>query len=202
MASNDKNRLQEFFQKRGLELPTYKHHQSDAGWCSSVSFVYEEKDYNIQGGWYPNKRIADVSAAHQALDMLTTTPSSQPKITLPPNTVLLVDVENLPRFVDEVVRLYDGLDIYAFIGEHHCLADIKLPPNVTKIISPSTRPDGTDTCIQVHVGFLLATSHYQTYLIASRDHFASALVDIITHDGCMWTAKQGKMVTSVHQLVK
>lgn len=119
-----------------------------------------------------------------------------------PKTALLVDVENMPNFIDSVVQEISGLDIYAFVGEHHCLSDRKFPSGVIKILSPSTRSDGTDTCMQVYIGFLLGSGSkdYDNYLIATRDHYGSALVDMITNklqNIITWTPKNAKVVTQI-----
>jgi hypothetical protein len=104
------------------------------------------------------------------------------RILMPVKSVLIVDVENLPKFIDE----YNGqnfqnfdVEIFAFVGKYHCLSTKKFPENVKKILSPSTRADGTDTCIQVFVGIMLCKEVYDYYFIATLDHFGSALVDMI-----------------------
>ena len=116
--------------------------------------------------------------------------------------VLLVDVENMPNFIDEVLKEIQGLSIYAFVGYHHALCDKQFPSSVTKILSPSTRTDGTDTCMQVYVGYFLANDMFDIYLIATRDHFGSSLVDMITAESLLWTPKNGKVVTKVRHLDK
>ena len=45
--------------------------------------------------------------------------------------------------------------VYGFIGMHHSLVDKINHPKLKKIISPSTRTDGIDTCIQVYIGMFL-----------------------------------------------
>lgn len=113
---------------------------------------------------------------------------------------VLVDIENMPKFIDDIKDMsfrpkYTSVTIYAFVGEHHCLVDKDFPEYVIKIISPSTRPDGTDSCIQVYTGMLLAREEYDTYLIATRDHFGSALVEMIMTSNLGWNNKYAKVVT-------
>jgi hypothetical protein len=112
-------------------------------------------------------------------------------------TVLIVDVENLPKLLLSITTKIPDLDIYAFVGEHHCLFDAKYHEGIKKIFSPSTRPDGTDTCIQVYVGTFLAKEAYEYYLIATRDHFGSALVEMISSYNLGWTPKPAKLVTKL-----
>lgn len=115
-------------------------------------------------------------------------------------TVLMVDVENLPKFIDEVVKQITGLTIYAFVGEHHCLAGKEFPKGVIKILSPSTRQNGTDTCMQVYTGVFLTKDLFDTYLIATRDHYGSALVDMITADSLAWKRKNARVVTQISHI--
>lgn len=115
-------------------------------------------------------------------------------------TAILVDMENMPKFIDDISTItfdhkYSSVTIYAFVGEHHCLVDKGLPAGVIKIISPSTRPDGTDSCMQVYTGMLLAIGGYDSYLIATRDHFGSALVEMIMAPNLGWDSKYAKVIT-------
>ncbi|CAH6419007.1 Hypothetical protein HVR_LOCUS195 [uncultured virus] len=214
-----KNRLQEYFQRQRLPLPQYTSEKIGGAdhrpvWQSKVQL----SDGSIHLG-DPNvsKSKADISAAENALatlfsfslTTLDTLPSKPVLFSIPnkvlrtaiSNTILLVDVENMPNFVDEVLQEINGLDIYAFVGEHHCLSEKIFPPNVIKIVSPSTRSDGTDTCMQVYIGFLLGSTfhNYENYLIATRDHYGSAVVDMITNKLGInsWTPRNAKVVTQV-----
>ena len=207
---NPKNLLQEYIQARCLPLPIYEtvrigglDHQPS--WQSSV--LFEGKittgEANI------SKSKAEMSAASKALALISPTSpispiSSNPNTIsrlAPPRTVLLVDVENMPNFVEEVVKEIMGLYIYAFVGEHHCLAGKIFPQGVKKVLSPSTRPDGTDTCMQVYVGYFLARDEYDTYLIATRDHYGSALVDMITAPNLLWIERPSRVVTKVSHIL-
>jgi hypothetical protein len=115
-------------------------------------------------------------------------------------TVLIIDLENLPKLADEVLIADLDLDIYLFVGIHHCLASREYPRHVKKIVSPSTRRDGTDTCIQVFVGHLLATQMYDLYLIGTYDHYGSALVEMITQPGLGWSQREARVVTHISHL--
>jgi hypothetical protein len=116
-------------------------------------------------------------------------------------TAILVDVENLPKFIDGIEDRINEFDIYAFIGEHHHSVDREFPDKVIKVISPSTRSDGTDTCMQVYIGMLLAREAYETYLIATRDHYGSALVEMIQAPNLGWINKSAKLVTKPSQIL-
>lgn len=116
------------------------------------------------------------------------------------NIAMLVDVENRPKFIDNIADLIANYTIYAFIGEHHCLAEKVFPQPVIKIISPSTRPDGTDTCMQVYTGMLLTLEKYDGYIIVTQDHYGSTLVEMITSSIFGWKAKPARVVSRPSQL--
>jgi hypothetical protein len=145
-----------------------------------------------------------MAVAESALKSLIVHDGSETKTMVPPRTALFVDVENMPNFIDEVNIAIDGLTIYAFIGHHHCLATKTWSgSNVTKILSHSTRPDGTDTAMQVYIGYHLAHNNYDRYYIATRDHYGSALVEMISVQPGPWEQKLGYLVTQVgHILAK
>lgn len=116
------------------------------------------------------------------------------------STVILVDVENLPKFIDEIKHRVNEFVIYAFVGEHHCLSDKIFPEGVIKISSPSTRPDGSDTCMQVYTGVMLACEMFDNYIIVTRDHYGSALVEMISTPGLGWKHKNARLVSKPSQL--
>ena len=117
-------------------------------------------------------------------------------------TAILVDVENLPQFISNLPKFDGPLVIYAFIGMHHPRADTNFGDGVVKIISPSTRPDGTDTCMQLHVGLFLASEIFDRYLIATRDHFGSTLVELIDSPGFPWNRKSAAVVSNIRHVLK
>ena len=113
---------------------------------------------------------------------------------------VLVDVENLHKFIEGITDRLNEFTVYAFIGIHHCLSDKEYPDNVIKILSPSTRPDGTDTCMQVYTGMLLSQEKYDEYIIVTRDHFGSSLVEMIIYPSFGWKPKPARLVTKPSQL--
>jgi hypothetical protein len=113
---------------------------------------------------------------------------------------IMIDVENLPLFASQIppeILRYKDVKIYAFVGTHHALASKDFGPRIKKILSPSTRTDGTDCCMQVYTGCFLTDEAFESYFIATRDHFGSALIDMITAEGTPWKAKKAKLVTEI-----
>jgi len=114
-------------------------------------------------------------------------------------TALFVDLENLPKLVEELPSTL-GLDVYVFVGEHHPLVDKEFTRPIFRIISPSTRKDGTDTCMQVYIGMLLAQQKYEEYVIATMDHYGSTLVEMIQSNSLGWVSKSARLITRAKQL--
>lgn len=198
--------------------------------CKLTFTNLEGRNIQLHGDIFNNKLQAEQSAAKNASqNMISTMTNSKPQSSktvlkkdlttatkhfngntnikrfVGDHTALFVDVENLPKLINSVVNEIQGLDIYAFVGIHHSLSekeyvDPSSSNNIIKVLSPSTRTDGTDTCMQTYIGYLLSTNKYETYLIATRDHFGSSLVDMITSPCLLWTAKNSKIVTQVSHI--
>jgi hypothetical protein len=199
-----KNQLQEIYQKQKLSLPIYTHIKVENGWVSTVSL---HDGTQITGTPRKKKTEADIAVATTILNKykyITNKPPNSPPLyepikkpivevkpksltvdrtmkNLTKKIALLVDLENLPNLITDAISVIEGFHIYAFVGEHHPLATkIDSKSTVNYIISPSTRKDGTDTCMQIVVGMMLANEMFDHYMIGTRDHFGGALVDLIT----------------------
>lgn len=215
------NLLQERCQGCGFPLPVYafQHHgpSHQPVWCAEVHIPHLEASF--MGDDCSSKGEAKSSAASKALahiDTVLTETGLEPKETkisqvpqphevsrlrVNKNTALIVDIENMPKFISQLPAFEGPFMIYAFVGKHHPLASVDYGSDVIKVISPSTRKDGTDTCIQVFIGKLLMEGMIDIYLIATRDHFGGALVDIITSDTFGWEAKKAEIVTDVEHVL-
>lgn len=210
-----KNQLQEIFQKKQLSLPRYQTIRVGGSahqplWQSTIT-IYDGTQFI--GLICTDKINTELSAAENALTHLLQNHNSFPQsyqiinrdmnVETNHNSVnigMLVDLENMPKFIHNISNKLHKYTIYVFVGEHHCLVEKELPPEVIKIISPSTRSDGTDTCMQVYTGMLLSLEKHEEYIIVTRDHFGSALVEMITSTNLGWVPKLGRIVTSPSQL--
>ena len=195
-----RNQLQEYCQKNKHPLPIYETTRT-GGFDHAPLFI---SMVTVQGSSFcgyeaETKSKAESSAALVALNHKSKKVSKESPV-FTKKTALLVDVENLQKFIDELSGPIDNLTVYAFVGEHHCLVDKELPPDVIRVISPSTRPDGTDTCMQVYIGALLGQETYEEYIIATRDHYGSAVVEMITAPSLLWKPKEARLVTKIDQL--
>jgi hypothetical protein len=222
-----KNKLQEYYQKLGLSNPVYNTVRVGGEDHVPVftSVVTLEDGTKIPGVEASNKKMAEMSAAEEALKSLVSKLDTKvrtkkvtaggefiprpsfTKVRLSPSSKIgvFIDGENLPNFATELVErieeeLQEDLDIFYFIGEHHHNLEKVLPDRVKRIISASSRPDGTDTCIQLHVGVALVNETYDHYIIATRDHFGGSLVDMITAEGYPWKPQKAMMVSTVSQI--
>ena len=189
MDTFSKNKLQEICQAKKLPLPKYV--TTDIGdsykhvWLSIVTVF----DQEFEGNECSSKSGAEMSAAYAALNhengKVIAIKRKFENLTSPKSTILLIDVENLQTFIKEenIYKLLnvEKLEIHAFVGKYSPLVGLleKAHASIVKHISPSPAKDGTDTFIQMFVGVLLAERRYQNYIIATRDHFAVAMRDII-----------------------
>lgn len=217
-----KNLLQELCQSRKYALPKYISTMVGPShapvWSSMVEiqtpdhlFLFDEL---VE---CRTKKEAEESVAKKALAKMSSGGRTnhiplfdplKPPIRVKGRVVLLVDVENLPKLISQLPETVGHLDIFAFVGKHHPLAVVDFESlGATTVISPSTRPDGTDTCMGMWVGAFLANEEYDQYLIATRDHFGSALVDLITED-CQgeaiprWVKRKAVVVTTVEHTIE
>jgi Double-stranded RNA binding motif len=259
---NNKNKLQEYFQKKRSPLPSYettRHGGPDhkPSWKSTV-FLYDGSKFT--GEIFFDKISAENSAALNALnyynfddeiylklEKINLIDKPEKKINLPNSEfvinesllnfprknnkiALLVDVENLHKFIDEFNFFCDqknqtnvnlnlnnfsktslfnskfdpnynkNFDIYAFINKNHDLADKIFPEYVKKVICPSLQKNGTDTYMQVFVGTLLAKEMYEIYIIATKDHFGNLLTELINSPNLEWTSKKAYLIVKPSQL--
>ena len=206
LGIDNKNQLQEYYQKLHLEAPSYNTEQCGGKlnaplWRSTVT-LYDKSIFvgNVQ----KKKTDAEKSAAFVALSTLLLKPIQNfTERDYIKKTAILIDVENMPKFFNEIPipdLNHPNLVVYGFIGMHHTLVDKINHPKMIKIVSPSTRADGTDTCMQVYVGMLLTQCIYNEYIIVTRDHFGSTLVEMITCKTLDWHSQSAKVVTKYDQI--
>ncbi len=194
-----KNKVQEHYQKLKLAVPKYNTEKCGGPDHAPefISTIVLACGKSMIGEICSTKMRAEESAAEVAFMWLIENDKIVKK-----RTVLLIDGENVSKqFLSDLAALpcINGLTAYIFIGSNHHLSGKEFV-NATKIISPSTRSDGTDTCMQVHVGYFLALNSYDVYLIATRDHFGYCLVDMITSPTLMWGPKKSAVITDVKEI--
>jgi len=117
--------------------------------------------------------------------------------------VLLVDFENLPRLVREMSTLERQAmtRIYVFVGAYHHNATLALPEGVCRVLAGSAQRDGTDCCMQVYVGYLLAHEAFDEYLVATGDRFGAPLVEMIQSTMSLWKRARAHLITRHEQIV-
>ncbi|CAK7994680.1 Hypothetical protein POVR1_LOCUS204 [uncultured virus] len=208
MAENAKNRLQIRCQQDRLALPTYitfRNGGSDHApiWVSAVNVG----DVSAKGSVAVTKIQAEMSAAEIFLSSYDTkrpikdSDAVMSRVNLP-RTVLLIDGENMHKFAESLSEdILNNVDVRLYIGEHHSLAEKEYDQRVIKIICKGFRKDLVDTCIQMQVARFLTQKHYDRYWIATRDHFAFTVVDLIGSSDMGWNAASGKVVTQVSHCV-
>lgn len=187
-----KNKLQEYFQKGGFDLPQYGSIQNnDLTWRSSVTFSFEGVSYSIDSLTnHPKKRDAEKSAAEIAYKHLF---PKQEIITYkkfnPSQTthIMLIDIENCPNLLK--VDVADKVHKFGFIGQfsdHYQRKDMIKQFCDLRIINSST-----NNAADINLTFVCATIVCQLqqtffkpkFIIVSRDKFADVLRQIVSECG-------------------
>nr|QBK86428.1 MAG: double-stranded RNA binding motif-containing protein [Marseillevirus LCMAC102] len=186
-----KNKLQEFFQKNNLPLPEYitsriGGNAHDPVWVTDVE-LYNGSLY--KGDPQATKKKAELSAATIALSQIHNIECLQNKplhnFLFKKSIKIFVDIENKPNFIKVFVNKVasENIEIYGFVSKGHpqCLQYSELNDIRFHLFPiPSTRKDGADIGLIMHVGIILQKQSTDTvYIIVSNDHFADALVDCI-----------------------
>jgi hypothetical protein len=208
---NHKSLLNNYLQKKNMPLPIYNNirvggSDHDPLW---KTIIYFSETLQFQGSHEKCKKNSESVAASRALLYFTTNERSLTTIVEEEEEEeeerigLFIDMENMPNFLSQIKEETRSrlTTIFVFVGEHHPKATIKYPEYVTLIISPSTRTDGTDTCMQVFIGLLLKEKAYDEYIIVTRDHFGGALVDMITASNMPWSPAKARIATNNKHLL-
>ena len=221
MADNPKNKLQIHCQRSKLEIPKYVTVRSGGTdnapiWKSEV-IIGELKGL---GNESQTKSQAEMSAATQMLELINKTENLKISDETSVNnndiktnfadeiktnfaddiktSILLIDGENLHKLADMITEaIARKFDIYLYVGEHHHLRNKSCHPWIKKRICAGYAKDLVDTCIQLDVGGFLVQNRYTDYWIASRDHFAFTLMNLIKNDMMGWTPQKSRIITEV-----
>ena len=207
-----------------LADPIYRIQETgmDKLWQASV-LIGESEFFGISTIY---EDMASENAAMNALSSLTAwkkpvastairTPCSQNKALTPRNTlspipkkvavakktVLLVDLENMPKFISQLPMFDENMTVYAFVSERNIRMTKKLRSDVKVITAKTCKRDGADICMQMHLGTYLNANQFEIYLLASNDHFAGAAKDIMSSDEMAWTKQQAIVVKKVADVI-
>lgn len=226
-----KSELQELLQKQGTPVPKYDTCRTggddhEPTFVSKVSFMCNGvlSYFTSEGS---SKQTAETNAASKALEYAKAfdqldqpkkaefeglsdifEPAVKPFLKAPQHfdtesvrICCVIDAENLHKFPDHIGQFAGKADFYAVIGEHHHLVE-KSFPGATKLITPTSASNGSDTFIQMLVGSFLTSERYDCYLIATRDRFAVALIDIIKNGSTLWKPCKAFQVTRKEHLLE
>lgn len=183
-----KNKLQEFFQKKGLPLPVYYTTRvggtdNDPKWDCMVTLFSGEIIYSEPTS---SKKSCELQAAAKALvelnshnlecdDDIKYTFDTDSKI------VILVDGENQPTVPIKIAtEVHTTASLRVYISKGHPTKS-KLEKHEIKIIEvDSTRRDAVDIAI-VMDSVRLYSEHI---IIVTNDHFGSSLAELINKEKC------------------
>lgn len=190
---NYKNKLQEFCQKRSLDLPVYQT-VYDNGFRSSVMIKLIKSQNNIQdiqdtgniqesGDIFNNKKAAEQSAASKMLNRISEILHQKTiNYTIPDNenVYILIDMENIHiGNYFEQKKFSSNIHFIGFATENHPALSIPYPELLKIVTIKSDRKDATDLLIVWYTSSLIENNEVNKIMIVTKDHFGSGLVDII-----------------------
>lgn len=189
---SSKNRLQEFFQKRGLPLPKYS--TSRAGGPDHkpiwVCQIHLDGGEIVVGNPESSRRAAEFSAAEDAISQLEESDDEYEEVciyTPDLKTVVLIDIENQPKALEEILSLHTtNVTVFGFISAGHPLIDkienseLNDDERFTWWIVNSTRKNAADIGMSYATGIMAKT--YQNFIIISGDGFSDVLKDCLEQD--------------------
>ncbi len=196
-----KNKLQEYCQKNGLDLPIY---ETNDGFISTVSIILENKcKLSGTGNIKKKKKASEISAAKKLIEVLKTYLEKN-KITfvseLP--TRILIDLENVN--LDKLFDKYNFKNYIfdVFISNEDCLKKLgKYRDNVNIYRVKSSRRDAADILMVLELGTIIAKSSQKLNVIVfTHDHFGDALMDCLNNYACYFQSY--KCINSINELIE
>jgi hypothetical protein len=128
----------------------------------------------------------------------------KPSNSLPPKIAVIIDLENLPKFPQEVKDLVDieGLSFFSVCSKHYHSVDTFDVKGIEMILSPTMGQNASDICMMTLIGSWLAKETYGEYVLVSRDKFVVSLKEIISQgtEPKTWVPKPCVIISSKGQL--
>ncbi len=183
---SSKNKLQEFFQKKGLPTPVY-HTARVGGTDDNPKWVCILKLFNgeiIYSTPTSSKKSCEAEAADKALAGFDSHNlkynNVKYRFDIDSKVIILVDGENLPTIpIKFATEVYASASLRAYISKGHPIKP-KLTEHEIKIVEvDSTRKDAVDTAIIMDSVRL----YPDQIIIVTNDHFGSSLVELINKEG-------------------
>ena len=181
---SSKNKLQEFFQKRGLPSPVYYSNRA-GGTDDSPKWVCMIKIHNgeiVYSSPCSSKKECEAEAANKALSEIDSRNfkfNIKYSFDIDSHVIILVDGENLPtvpiKFVTEVDA---SVSLRTYISKGHPIKPKLDEHEITVIEVDSTRKDAVDIAI-VRDSTRIYSKHI---IIVTNDHFGSTLVELINKE--------------------
>lgn len=183
-----KNKLQEYYQKRGEDLPKYETKRlggddHNPTWLSYLCLPGGKKFARMSNGKKKDIEMLIAEDALQALKMSKGMSLYTFNIPTSKRLAILVDIENCPKVLTQFKDVASvNIDLFGFLSEKHCL--VRRYKNISDsrlnvVYVPTGRQDGADIALTLAAGAILQANLYRSYIIISGDHFAAALADCI-----------------------
>nr|QBK85732.1 MAG: double-stranded RNA binding motif-containing protein [Marseillevirus LCMAC101] len=197
---SEKNKLQEFFQKKSLPLPTYYTNKvggtdNNPKWVCIIKLFNGEMIYSNPSS---GKKACEMEAAAKALAMISShdlnCKNEKYRFDIDFSVIILVDGENQPiipiKFVTEV---HTSASLIVYISKGHPIKP-KLEENDIRIVEvDSTRKDAVDLAIVMDSVRL----HFDHIIVVTNDHFGATLVELLNKEFGHLTGQMSNRVTGI-----
>lgn len=190
MSDKTKNKLQEYCQKNGWDLPKYETHCS--GQSHDPIFVSQVivNGQTYMGNRSNSKKGAEKLAADVAYFNLMEEYNKNKINYLGPRITILLDIENQPKFIENLeeyinLEFNNLIRIEIFVSLNSPLKNKKYNEKYcTMHMIPVVRSDAADTYLIFRAGMYVACRVKSEYIIVSNDHFAETLKEIMRFSDC------------------
>ncbi len=168
-------------------------------WTSICTLVSSDGNMRFEGVPQSRKVDSDASAATIALEYLnreSREASAAVHLSIKRRSIVLVDLENVPRALRDVTRYFGGdvavtspVMFLFFYSPNSAFPKHEKIPNYRFVKVPSTRKDAADVGICFYLGYHLSTllatmpDMIPDYHIISKDHFAETLKECVSQYG-------------------
>ena len=201
---SSKNKLQEYCQKYGYDMPVYhtiRIENTEAHLPLFDSYIiFNQKQY----GPYEylrakNKKDAEKNIAEYVVnDLYKNAENNKIVYNGKQKLCLMIDIENKQKIIDEIEFSIDvqNIDIYLFLSKsHHSAENKKLYEKYNMMVIDGIRSDAADTNMIFAAGKLY--KDYDKMGIVTGDHFGQTLVEILVNHGL-----ESKLLLNINDIIE
>lgn len=191
-----KNLLQEYYQKKGLPLPTYETKRIGGSDHSPlfISTVITSDDLIIDSSPKNTRKKSELDAANKAYEVVKTKSklsdeSTMSKLSIKSNNennkkiidnvIIYIDIENKPNSAGNILNEY-SIEIIGFVSRRHPIAENINDYPCKVIIIPTIVKNGADIGMCMYIANNLPSKD-KTIILLTNDNFGLAANDYLNN---------------------